>query len=110
MTENSSWTRPFIRMPTGQKVLLLLALALLPLGLLATASSIGTARAAQQSRDSTASLLAEVSAARLSNAIARTAIGLRAASTAVVIDDPDIDACAHPVSYTQLTRPSPQRL
>ncbi|MCA1749483.1 MAG: sensor histidine kinase [Parasphingopyxis sp.] len=98
MTDRSTWTRPFVRMSTGQKVLLLLGLALLPLGLIAFVSSVETARAAQESRDNTASLLAEVSAARLSNAIARTAIGLRAASTAVAIDGPQSARCAETLS------------
>lgn len=93
MTDPTPWTRLFARISTGQKVLLLLALALMPLGLVAFFSSIDTARAAQESRDNAARLLAEVSAARLSNAIARTAISLRAASTAVVIDSPQSARC-----------------
>lgn len=94
MTSLSRWTRPFSRMSTGQKVLLVLALALMPLGLIAVVSSMETARAAQETRDNTAQLATEVGAARLSSAIARTAISLRATSTAVAIAGPNSGRCA----------------
>lgn len=75
------------------KMLAVLSLALLPLGLLALLSSLDTAASARESRESSARLLAEVSARRLSSTIARTAISLRAATTAVSIARPDVAGC-----------------
>ncbi|MBC2776981.1 sensor histidine kinase [Parasphingopyxis marina] len=79
-------------LPTGLKMLILLSLALLPLGLVAIVSSIQAADGARESRNSGARLLAEASARQLTDAIDRTEISLRAATTAFPSVHPASDA------------------
>jgi two-component sensor histidine kinase len=79
-------------LPTGLKMLILLSLALLPLGLVAIVASIQAAEGARESRNSEARLLAEASARQLTDAIARTEISLRAATAAFPSVHPASDA------------------
>ena len=85
--------RSFRHLPTGLKMLIVLTVALLPLGLIAILASIDTADKARAGRYESAQLLAELSANRISSTVARTAIGLRAVATAVAFDNRGVRRC-----------------
>lgn len=84
----------FARLSTGVKMFVVLSLALMPLGLIAVFSSFDTANQARETRTNEARLIAQASARRLSSAIARTAISLRAATTALAFDQANAESCA----------------
>lgn len=69
------------RLPTSIKTLVLLGIALLPLGAVAVFSSINAANGARDSRFAEVKLLAEVGARHLSTAISHTGFSLRSTVT-----------------------------
>lgn len=75
----SSAVRAFARQSTSLKVLILLTLALLPLGVIASLASLETARTNRANRVAAGRLLADESADRLNLFLDRTAIALRSA-------------------------------
>ncbi len=79
--------------PTGMKMLVVLSLALLPLGLIALFASIETATEAREGRQAEVRLLAESSAQRLSSALFQGEISLRAAATFIDAGDQDVSRC-----------------
>ncbi len=81
---------PFGRLSTGIKMLIILMMALLPLGLIALFASLESAHVSRANREAATRFLAIDSARRLDTAISRTALTLRAATTALAgnPDDP----------------------
>jgi two-component system, sensor histidine kinase PdtaS len=79
-------TSPFVtqfgRLSTGMKMLLILSAALLPLGMIALFASVQSAESNRATRNAASRLLATDAADHLNLLIARTAVTLRAASTA----------------------------
>lgn len=95
MTENV--TAPpgesaFARLSTGIKMLLIIVAALLPLGLIALFASLESAHSNRIARETAATALATNKARALDAAIARTALTLRAATTALA-GNPDSENC-----------------
>ncbi|MBV9840848.1 MAG: sensor histidine kinase [Sphingomonadaceae bacterium] len=72
----------FARLSTGMKMLIILSAALLPLGLIALLASVQSAENNRQTRNAASRLLATDAADRVNMLIARTAVTMRAASTA----------------------------
>lgn len=70
----------FARLSTGMKMLLILTVALLPLGLIAIFASIESAQTAGLRRGEDARTMASQAARQLSQAIGRTSLDLRAAT------------------------------
>ena len=83
----------FARLSTGVKMFVVLSLALMPLGLIAVYSSFDTANQARETRINEARLIAQASARQLSSAIARDAISLRAATTALAFGQVNTESC-----------------
>lgn len=77
----SAFGSRFARLSTSAKMLIILTLALLPLGVIASLASIETARANRASRELAAHLLASDSAARLTRHLDRAVASLRDASS-----------------------------
>ena len=93
-TQTRGWiTSRFARFSTGAKMLLILGLALLPLGLVAIVASLQSARqeAAEKREDTLARL--EVKAQRIEGVLARTAIIIGTASGAVALTPPSSPIC-----------------
>jgi two-component sensor histidine kinase len=93
--ESSGWiTSRFRRLSTGGKLLLILSLALLPLGLISILASVESAR--QETADRADETLArlQIKAQRINTALSRAAITINTAS-AVIAGSPDASgACA----------------
>jgi two-component system, sensor histidine kinase PdtaS len=70
----------FAALPTGTKMLLILGLALLPLGVVAIWNSVTTARMSRLNDETEARSVLSLSAQRLSSAIARSTVIVRVAS------------------------------
>lgn len=79
MSSPSPALRSFARLSTSLKILIVLSLALLPLGVIASLASIETAKANRANREAAAHLLATDSAERFNLYIDQTAAVLRAA-------------------------------
>ena len=79
MSSPSPALRVFARLSTSIKILIVLSLALLPLGMIASLASIETAKANRANREAAAHLLATDSAERFNIYIDRTAAILHAA-------------------------------
>ena len=79
MSSPSPALRAFARLSTSLKILIILSLALLPLGMIASLASIETAKANRANREAAAHLLATDSAERFNLSIDRTAAILHAA-------------------------------
>ncbi|MBC7986698.1 MAG: hypothetical protein H7X93_08525 [Sphingomonadaceae bacterium] len=94
MTQPNSATEETPRWPlsTGVRMLLALALALLPLGIVAIVASIETASTARADADSESRLVAEVATRRLDGSVTRAAITVRTA-TAAMTPGPDQINC-----------------
>jgi two-component sensor histidine kinase len=87
-------TSRFARLSTGAKMLLILGLALLPLGLIAMLASVQSAQQeyAERTEDTLARL--EIKAQRINGALARAAITIGAASSAIAQAPARSQACA----------------
>jgi two-component system, sensor histidine kinase PdtaS len=70
----------FAALPTGTKMLLILGLALLPLGVVAIWNSVNTARMSRVNDEIEARAILSLSAQRLSSALARASVIVRVAS------------------------------
>jgi len=79
MSSSSPTLRTFARLSTSLKILIVLSLALLPLGMIASLASIETAKANRANREAAAHLLATDSAERFNLYIDQTAAVLHAA-------------------------------
>jgi two-component sensor histidine kinase len=86
---SSRWSR----LATGPKMLLILSLALLPLGIVAILASIYSARENSQQRAEQTLARLEVKAQRLNELLVRTVGTMRAASAAVAAASPDDRVC-----------------
>ena len=84
----------FGRLSTGIKMLVILTAALLPLGIIALLASLQSAEQNRASRNSASRLVATEAAERLNVFVARTAMMLRAATTALGDPQPGTPACA----------------
>ena len=85
----SRWSR----LATGPKMLLILSLALLPLGVIAILASIYSARENSQQRAEQTLARLEIKAQRLNELLVRTVGTMRAASAAVAAASPDDEVC-----------------
>ena len=81
------------RLSTGPKMLLILSLALLPLGIVAILASVYAARENSEQRAEQTLARLEVKAQRLNELLARTVGTIRAASAAVAAAPPDSPLC-----------------
>ncbi|QLC20719.1 sensor histidine kinase [Parasphingopyxis sp. CP4] len=77
MSEASPSPEQRIHLPTGLKTLLLLGLALLPLGIVAISASLDQARDAEEARLAEVELVADIGARHLASAIDNAREGLR---------------------------------
>ncbi|HEV2865536.1 MAG TPA: histidine kinase dimerization/phosphoacceptor domain -containing protein, partial [Allosphingosinicella sp.] len=85
----SRWSR----LSTGPKMLLILSLALLPLGIVAIIASIYSAKENSEQRAQQTLARLEVKAQRLNEMLARTVGTMRAASAAVAAAPPEAHVC-----------------
>jgi two-component sensor histidine kinase len=94
-SENPGWIGSrFARLSTAVKMLLILSLALFPLGLIAILASVNSAR--QETADRTEETLArlEIKAQRINSALSRAAITIGAASGAITATPASSGVCA----------------
>jgi two-component sensor histidine kinase len=95
----------FGRMSSGQKMLAILTLALLPLGLIALLASLDSARANRQNRHIESRIVASASARQLNAAVNRGAISLRAVTTALSVNAAGAQPCRRTIDSLALTQP-----
>ena len=98
------------RLSTGVKMLLILTAALLPLGLIALLASLQSADQNRASRNAASRLVASDAAERLNLFIGRSAVMLRAASTALGEQPPGSPACQRTIDALAASYRSPVRL
>jgi two-component sensor histidine kinase len=92
--EGQSWiVERFARLTTGVKMLLILSLALFPLGLIAILASIESARQNSAERAEETLTRLEIKAQRLNSALSRSSITISAASAAISLASDDSRAC-----------------
>ncbi|MGP1282883.1 MAG: sensor histidine kinase [Parasphingopyxis sp.] len=87
MSQYDAARRPIEKLPTSLKTLVLLGIALLPLGIVAVLASFDQASDTREGRYAEANLLAEVGARHLSSTIANAEMGLRSAVVAMAADE-----------------------
>lgn len=87
----------FKKLPTSIKTLVLLGLALLPLGIVAILTSIEAVNGARESRYAEVNLLAEVGARHLSTAISHTELSLESTVTTLAQSDDPVSDCQQAV-------------
>lgn len=85
--DNAWFTARFSRLSTGPKMLLILSLALLPLGLIAILASLESARANSAESRSEVETVLELRAQRLDAAMARAALTIRAAGSGIELSE-----------------------
>ncbi len=85
----------FGRLSTGMKMLIILSMALLPLGIIALLASIQTAQANRARRVTTIRMIAIDSGDRLDLSLTRTMLALRAAGTALAENSAGGASCRH---------------
>lgn len=86
-------SRRMATLSTGVKLMILIGLALAPLGLIAILASIDTARVAQGNRATASRAIAVDSGRTIDALVARTALTLRTAALALADDDADRSDC-----------------
>ena len=92
--EEQGWLASrFARLSTGIKMLLILSLALFPLGLIAILASMESARENMVSREGDARAQLEMSAQQIDTAISRSVTTIRAASAAIALTARDSLIC-----------------
>lgn len=82
-----------MRLSTGSKLTVIMAALLMPLGLIALFASVESARSNQIARQTATRLVAQESASRLSAAVGRLALTLRATATALSLSRGGADTC-----------------
>lgn len=97
----------FGALSTGLKMLLILSLALLPLGFIAILASIQNARDNNAKRASDARAQLEFRAQRINSAVSRGALTVRAASAAVLLAPAESQVCA--ITLERLADEDPAR-
>ena len=83
----------YARLSTGLKMLLMLSLALLPLGLVAIAASLESARQKSEERRVETLARLEIKAQRLNSAFSRSILTIGTASAAIRLAPPNADIC-----------------
>lgn len=105
ISENTGWIESrFARLSTGLKMLLILSLGLFPLGLIAVLASIQSAQQNRHDRDQEIEAKAELIAQRLNATIARNALTIRAASTAVAATNSQSAVCQRTLARLAVTQ------
>jgi two-component sensor histidine kinase len=94
----------FGRMSSGQKMLAILTLALLPLGLIALMASLDSARTNRHNRHVESRIVASASARQLNAAVNRGAISLRAVTTALSVNAASTQACRRTLESLAMTQ------
>jgi two-component system, sensor histidine kinase PdtaS len=97
------------RLSTGPKMLLILSLALLPLGIVAILASVYAAGENSEQRAEQTLARLEVKAQRLNELLARTVGTIRAASAAVAAAPPDSQLCETVLHRLANLQPAPGR-
>jgi signal transduction histidine kinase len=93
--QDKSWiSSRFGRMSTGLKMLLILSLWLFPLGLIAILASVDSARRNSEERNSEALARLEIKAQRINATLARSALTIGTASTAISLSPQASEVCA----------------
>ncbi|MFW2830619.1 sensor histidine kinase [Sphingomonas sp. ID0503] len=95
------WAHPRVawaRSSTAIRLLILLTLALLPLGLIAIFASIDAAKTGREARVDAVELSAEKSAETLTSSLTRSAASLRAAGTALSLNRAGRSTCARTIA------------
>ena len=92
------FARSFGRLSTGLKMLIILSMALLPLGIIALLASIQSAQVNRQRRVATIRVIAIDSADRLDLSLTRTVLAMRAAGTALAENSASVASCRHTVA------------
>lgn len=106
-SEEKGWIASrFARLSTGVKMLLILSLGLFPLGLIAILASIQSAEENRAEQNKEIETLLQVSAQRLSSAVARSGLTIRAASAAVSSLPADSPVCLETLQRLLTTQPS----
>lgn len=95
----------FGRLSSGQKMLAILTLALLPLGLIALMASLDSARTNRHNRHIDSRIIASASARQLNGAVNRGAISLRAVTTALSVNAAGDQACRRTLESLAMTQP-----
>lgn len=83
----------FARLSTGLKMLLILSLALFPLGLIAVLASIESGRENKAGRAEETLTRLEIKAQRISSALSRNAIAIGSSSAAIALTPPGSGVC-----------------
>lgn len=91
------------RLPTGMKMLLILSMALLPLGIIALLASLQTAQINRMRRIATIQVIAIDSADRLDLSLTRTTLALRAAGVALTENSASAASCRHTLAALTAT-------
>lgn len=99
----------FARLSTGLKMLIILSLGLLPLGIVAILASVDSARDNRSRGEVETQALLMVSAQRLTSALARSSITIRAASDALSDTPPGSGTCERMLQRLSRIQPSPAR-
>src|ERR1700744_3402908 len=94
----------FGRMSSGQKMLAILTLALLPLGIIALLASLDSARSNRNSRHIESRIVALASARQLNAAVNRGAISLRAVTTALSVNLAGSQPCKRTLDSLAVTQ------
>ncbi len=94
----------FGRMSSGQKMLAILTLALLPLGLIALLASLDSARTNRYNRHIESRIIASASARQLNAAVNRGAISLRAVTTALSVNSAGAQPCRRTLESLAMTQ------
>jgi two-component system, sensor histidine kinase PdtaS len=99
----------FARLSTGLKMLLILSIGLLPLGVVAILASYDSARENRIRGEVETRAILNVSAQRLSSALGRSSITIRAASDALTDTPPGGGTCQRMLARLDRVQPSPAR-
>ncbi len=108
--EGTGWIGPrYGQLSTGVKMLLILSLGLLPLGIIAIFASIDTARENRAKGELEARTILAVSAQRVTSALQRTSITIRAVSDAISESPPGSHVCRRALERLSNLPPAPGR-